>query len=1359
MGVPLHILIIAEAEDDVLLLIRELEQGGYDPIFEHVNTAKSMQTALRQKDWDVVIADYSMPRWGGLAALKIFHKQQLDIPFIFISSTKGEAFAVEAVKAGAHDYVLKENLSRLASVVEHELQEAQIRREHTLIKANLRESEARYRSLTDDALATLATAIIVLDADFKVVWANQIFADYFGLSPEALMGQDKRELIRNTLKYVFEDADQFEQKVLATYSNNTYAESFECHVLAEGKRQERWLECYSRPIKSGLYAGGRIEHYYDITQRKTAEFTLDTHARHQSALFLLSADMVATLDQQEICRSVVRGLHKTLGYGEVAIFLVDETTGERVLYATTHQSDLLPGFVRLKPGRGLSEKPLLDGRAHYVPDVTQEPNYIPGLARSRSEADIPIFVGGKVIGVLSVESVQPNAFSDDDFAVLTAVANQVSVALARAREHQEVKEAEIRYQTLFDGIPIGLYRTTIEGTFLDVNPALVGMLGYPDRETLLVTNARDLYLYPDDRLKWEDTITRNGLVLDFETRVHRYDGSVICVRSSARAVLSGDDATPLYYEGTLENITARRQAEQEVRRLKEFNEEIVQTMAEGIVVENAEGYYTFVNPAAVALLGYGSVEEMFGLHWRDIVPPDKHHITEAANKRRREGKSDQYELELARKNGERLPVLVSGTPRFEQGRFAGTLAVFTDISERVKSEAEIERRNRDLMLLNRVIAASAASSENKAILDTVCEELALAFDLPYAVALALNDEKTFVTPLGYYSAEEIPLASVEPFPVKYLPVIQQLLAEKTILFVEDARTDPRFITVHGWMRRYNLTSMLIFPFVSKDEVFGLFVLQATEKREFRPEEIELAQRVADQVSGALARARLDEEYRRLSAAIDQTVDSVIITNVAGEIVYVNPGFERVSGYSRNEVLGQHVNILNSGEHDNAFFEEMWQSILAGNIWHSHVINKKKDGVLYTDEVIITPVRNEAGEIINFVSVQRDVTHEFELEEQLRRSQRMEAVGQLTAGIAHDFNNLLTAINGFAELLQRQLPIESLQYEMAGKILQSGEHAAELINQLLAFSRKQVISPKVLNINHIIVNVDKILQRVIGEEIELSVNLSPGLWLTSVDPTQIEQVIINLAVNARDAMTGGGKLIIETSNKVLDDAYAADHLSVNPGEYILLAVSDTGHGMSKEIQAHIFEPFFTTKEVHEGTGLGLASVFGIVKQSGGNIWVYSEEGTGTTFKVYLPRATDDPFSSLLSAQIVDLPRGTETILLVEDETMVRDFAARVLVEQGYTILQAGNGREALQVSQQHEGNIHLLLTDVVMPEMGGKLLSEQIKLTYPDIKILFTSGYTDSAIIRQGILADDIVFIQKPFSPTELAVSVREILDT
>jgi len=429
------------------------------------------------------------------------------------------------------------------------------------------------------------------------------------------------------------------------------------------------------------------------------------------------------------------------------------------------------------------------------------------------------------------------------------------------------------------------------------------------------------------------------------------------------------------------------------------------------------------------------------------------------------------------------------------------------------------------------------------------------------------------------------------------------------------------------------------------------------------------------------------------------------------------------------------------------------------VWKGRVVNKKKDGSLYTDDVVITPVRSDSGEFVNYVSVQRDVTRELELEQQLLRSQRMEAVGQLTAGIAHDFNNLLTAINGFAELIQYQLSPDNGIYDMAGKILHSGRHAADLVSQLLAFSRKQIIRPKVLDLNIIVINIEKMLRRVIGEQIELEIIPVPELWPVEVDPTQMEQVIINLAVNARDAMPNGGKLTIETTNVVLDDAYVSTHLEAQPGEHVMLVVSDTGCGMSKEVQAHIFEPFFTTKEVNEGTGLGLSTVFGIVKQSRGNIWVYSEEGLGATFKIYLPRAAHVAVSPGQPAPFRDLPRGTETILLVEDEVLVRDLASRVLQEQGYTVLPAANGRDALRLAQDHPGGqIHLLLTDVVMPGMGGKDLADQVKTIHSDIKTLFTSGYTSSSVVNYGVLLTNVKFLEKPFSSVSLTHKVREVLD-
>jgi CheY-like chemotaxis protein len=370
---------------------------------------------------------------------------------------------------------------------------------------------------------------------------------------------------------------------------------------------------------------------------------------------------------------------------------------------------------------------------------------------------------------------------------------------------------------------------------------------------------------------------------------------------------------------------------------------------------------------------------------------------------------------------------------------------------------------------------------------------------------------------------------------------------------------------------------------------------------------------------------------------------------------------------------------------------------------------------------------------------------------------MDSIGQLAGGVAHDFNNLLTAITGYSDLALRKLPEDSAVRSHVESIKRAGLRAASLTSQLLAFSRKQVMQAKVLDLNHIVVETDKLLQRLIGENIDLVSLAQPELGKVKADPGQIEQVIMNLVLNARDAMPRGGKITIETGHIYLDEAYAGKHESIKPGHYVVLAVSDTGVGMDAETQKRIFDPFFTTKEVGKGTGLGLSMVYGIVKQSGGNIWVYSEVGKGTTFKIYLPRVdqVEEPERSTVLAAI---PQGTETVLLVEDEEMVRNLSQEILEDSGYRVVVATNGKEGLRVCQEFREHIDLIITDVVMPEMNGREMAEQAALLRPTTKVLFMSGYTDDAIVRHGILEENMSYMQKPFLPDALALKAREVLD-
>ena len=419
--------------------------------------------------------------------------------------------------------------------------------------------------------------------------------------------------------------------------------------------------------------------------------------------------------------------------------------------------------------------------------------------------------------------------------------------------------------------------------------------------------------------------------------------------------------------------------------------------------------------------------------------------------------------------------------------------------------------------------------------------------------------------------------------------------------------------------------------------------------------------------------------------------------------------------------------------------------------------KRKDGALFWGSITANMVKNEQGEALFIDGLFEDITLRRLLEEQLAHSQRMEAVGLLAGGVAHDFNNLLTAIIGHSEIMLLELRPGAPLSENVREIVKAAERGNSLTRQLLAFGRRQILQPWVVNLNSTMADMNKMLQRLIGEDIELATVLDPDLGLVRVDPGQIEQIIMNLALNARDAMPKGGKLTLETANVFLDEHYAQTHLEVKPGLYVMLAVSDNGMGMDSETQARIFEPFFTTKGKGKGTGLGLATVYGIVKQSGGHIWLYSEIGKGTTFKIYLPRAEEVSEPSLRTAPVISSLQGEEAILVVEDDESLRGVIANLLERYGYTMLEAANGEEALAAGANREEPIHLLLTDVVMPRMSGRELAEGLAQLHPETKVLYMSGYTDNAIVHHGVLDSGLHFIQKPFKLLTLLQKVREVL--
>ena len=506
------------------------------------------------------------------------------------------------------------------------------------------------------------------------------------------------------------------------------------------------------------------------------------------------------------------------------------------------------------------------------------------------------------------------------------------------------------------------------------------------------------------------------------------------------------------------------------------------------------------------------------------------------------------------------------------------------------------------------------------------------------------------------------------------------------------------------------------------------------------------------------RKKLDNEKTMLAYAVKSIRECVSVTDTEDNIIFVNDAFLKTYGYKRSELIGKPIEIVRSANNPPEVMREILPKTLQGG-WTGEIMNRKKDGTEFPVSLSSSVIQSNNGHPDALIGVTIDITKRKQLEEQLQQSQKLEAIGQLAGGVAHDFNNLLTVINGYSSILLDKLDEDDKMYKDIQQIALAGERAGSLTEQLLAFSRKQIIQPDILNLNHIVQETEKILRRLIGEDIALQTRLEENIGYIKADSGQMNQIIINLVVNARDAMPDGGQLTIETDIFEIDVEYRSGHLKVQPGKYVVLSISDNGIGMDEQTKSRIFEPFFTTKGIGKGTGLGLSTVYGIVKQNGGYIWVYSVAGKGTTFKIYLPQIEGEAVVKKQKESSLETLYGTETILLVEDEYEVCQLTAEILQSSGYQVLQASHGVEAMAVANKYSDAINLLLTDVVMPKMSGKKLSENLKKLYPGLKVVFISGYTNEAISRSGILNKGTVFMQKPFSPRALLSLIRKTLDS
>jgi PAS domain S-box-containing protein len=974
----------------------------------------------------------------------------------------------------------------------------------------------------------------------------------------------------------------------------------------------------------------------------------------------------------------------------------------------------------------------------------------------------------------------------------------------RKRAEEALRESEEKHRRLFETMAQGVVYQRADGTIISANPAAVRILG-SSLDQMLGRTSMD----PGWRAVREDGSELPGqdhpamVALRTGKPVDRFVMGVFNPRTNwhswilvtAIPLFQPGETTPFQVYATFDEITEQRRVEQALRESESRFRTVFEESPVAIWEEDFSGVksrfeelrrsgvtdfrsYFDRNPDEVAALAARVLVLEVNRRSVELLGADSAaHLArelplyftagslgvfkEEMIALERGERVFQAEVPVLNTKGERLLLdLTLSVPPEHSHDLSRVIVSFQDITEHKKAEENLRRQTVVTAAIGRVLqGALRAGTDAEVALTCLFEAQELTgsrFGWIGEVNPAGRMDTIALSDPGWDSCR-IPGAQTATLKdMEIRGIFGRVLKDGQPLIINDPAAHPDRVGLPSGHPR--LTSFLGVPLKRESRTIGMVAL-GNKPSGYARHDQEAIEALSAAFVAAIQRKRAEAERERLMAAIEQSGEVIIITDPEGAIQYANPAFEKVTGYSRQEALGQNPRFLKSGEQDQAFYRELWQTISSGKSWQGTLVNKRKDGKLYTEDATISPVSDAGGRIVSYVAVKRDISVQRLMEEQLRQSQKMETVGQLAGGVAHDFNNMLQVIISYVEMSLGKVESGQPLHKYLQEIRRAAQRSAELTAQLLAFARRQAVSPRVLDLNEAVASTQKMIQRLIGEDIDLAWMPGHDLWKVKIDPAQLDQILANMAVNARDAIGGVGKLTIETEKVSFDESYCATHAGFVPGEYVLLAVSDDGRGMDKETMGHLFEPFFTTKGLGKGTGLGLATIYGIVKQNNGFINVDSAPGLGSTFKVYLPRVEGVAEVEGAGGEEPAPRGGTETVLVAEDEAAILELARESLEQLGYTVLTARSPEEALRKAEKHAGPIQLLITDVVMPQMNGRQLSERLSAVRSGLKCLYMSGYTADVIAHRGVLEQGVRFIAKPFSLTTLAGKVREVLDS
>ncbi len=872
-------------------------------------------------------------------------------------------------------------------------------------------------------------------------------------------------------------------------------------------------------------------------------------------------------------------------------------------------------------------------------------------------------------------------------------------------DQYKVFEDDSIHRVFFENNPFPMWIHDLDShKFIGVNEAALKEYGY-SREEFLKMTIHDIH--PAEDL---EHIDRSVLSTGDASNVHRHrlkNGDEITVATTSHEV---------EYDGHRALFTIIRDLEERnhIKGRKDENEEtsrdLIQAMPVGYYRSTLNGFFLQVNPAFAKLLGF-SREELLSI---DI--PDAVHFTsnEPNVKEMSQNFPSRPEIyQVRRKDG--AEIWVEDFSRYvqdEEGDVIYREGVCREITDREAAKQKlVENEEQYRLLVDQLPVAIVVHTD----LSLVYANLAM-------LKLSAADS---IAQLFGMSIIEFVHPDSQSLALDHIGAISN--GTKKLHTGEF-----KFIRVDGSRAVVQITSTPII-FLGRPSIQS--VIQDISKQK-----------------------EIEERVLLQSAALNAVTNAIAITDQKGRIEWVNPGYEKLTGYSAFQAIGSDIGKLSkSGKQDKAFYKDLWDTILSGKEWHGQLTNRRKDGTLYSEGMTITPTLNDEGAISHFIVVKEDTTERKSLEEELTQAQKLDVIGRLAGGVAHDYNNVLGVILGYGELIKSKLHDEESISHQLDAIISAAKRGAGLTKRLLSFARREIISPKVISVNSSIESIKEMMQQIIGENRELVFNLEKDLWNVKVDPPQLDQILVNLATNARDAIENVGTITIDTSNIHADEEFVRDHTEFMPGEYIKISFTDTGKGIDKDTVKKIFEPFFTTKPFGQGTGLGLAMVYAIVKQNGGNIEVKSEPGVGTTFDIYFPRSYGE-LDNIGEQFLSGMTKGNATVLVVEDRADLLEFAKRTLEQYGYKVLAALSPQEAILLCNAFSEDIDLLLADVIMPSMNGGELSRRIRKIKPGIRTLFMSGFTEDVLIPPGVLGEGIPFIQKPFTPQALAIKVHEVID-